>query len=399
MKSTVTARNLNTLSSNINNDQDELTSNCSTRKIIEWSYENEDILAEWCDIAQCYKWLNTETYKYYKNVNSYLTIPCIICSTISGSASFGIPNVPQEYQYIIPFITGSITIGVGIITTIQQYYRFSELKETHRILAIAWDKLARNIRIELAKAPAERIDARHFIKFTRIEFDRLMENSEIIPDFIVRKFNENVNDNEKHAYRFFATKTNGDVETEEKEVKLKSFPLKKPDICDTIVSVNTNRRIWFRKENGENGSNGNNSRNGRSGSRDSIFNSTENTYSPKRHNTRKKSNKYTVLANDTIHEDQPISELAEKTSTDFFKTMNDPIYSYTNEYGQHLYWSLSPPEFLQLDIPPPPPPPPPSPPSPQNIPYTYSISNYYERNDQINQYDNSMCLIMDNCPI
>ena len=46
------------------------TSNCSIRKNIEWSYENEEILAEWCDIAQCYKWLNTETYKYYKNIKS-----------------------------------------------------------------------------------------------------------------------------------------------------------------------------------------------------------------------------------------------------------------------------------------------------------------------------------------
>ena len=26
---------------------------------IEWSPENELIMVEWCDVAQCYKWLNT----------------------------------------------------------------------------------------------------------------------------------------------------------------------------------------------------------------------------------------------------------------------------------------------------------------------------------------------------
>lgn len=210
-----------------NDLNDETMSDSSARRIIEWSYENEEILAEWCDIAQCYKWLNTETYKYYKNVTSYLTIPCIVFSTISGTVSFGIPNVPDEYQYIVPFAIGFITISVGIITTIQQYYRFTELKETHRILAIGWDKLARSIRIELSKAPNERVDARHFIKFTRIEFDHLMENGDVIPEFIVKKFNEK-------------------IEKEHKENnKNDKIALKKPDICDSIVSINVNRRIWF----------------------------------------------------------------------------------------------------------------------------------------------------------
>lgn len=208
--------------------EQESISNTSARKVVEWSYENEEILAEWCDIAQCYKWLDTETYKYYRELNSWLTIPCIIFSTISGTAAFGIPNIPEAYQSIIPLFIGVITIGVGIITTIQQYYRFSELKETHRILAIAWDKLSRNIRIELAKAPQERIDARHFIKFSRMEFDRLMENSEIVPDSIIKKFNKVVS-----------------IETIDEDHKRNNKLLKKPDICNIIVSINEKRRIWF----------------------------------------------------------------------------------------------------------------------------------------------------------
>jgi len=228
----------------INTEQDDITSNCSTRKAIEWSFENEEILAEWCDIAQCYKWLNIETYKYYKSVNSYLTIPCIVLSTISGTASFGIPSIPEEYQYIIPFFAGFITIGVGIITTIQQYYRFSELKETHRILSIAWDKIARSIRIELSKEPMERIDARHFIKFTRIEFERLMENSEIIPDFIINNFNLKINKDEKTES--IENKENGEYSNN------KSKLLKRPDICGKITSINENRRIWFNQNNDNN---------------------------------------------------------------------------------------------------------------------------------------------------
>jgi hypothetical protein len=215
----------------LNDLNGETMSISSTRKIIEWSYENEEILSEWCDIAQCYKWLNTETYKYYRDLTSTLTIPCIVFSTISGAVSFGIPNIPEEYQYLIPLIIGTITISIGIITTIQQYYRFTELKEKHRTLAGGWDKLARSIRIELSKAPTERIDARHYIKFTRIEFDNLMENTDIIPGFIINKFNLMVDDEYVKNKKLNRT---GDRNS-----------LKKPDICDAVISINENRRIWF----------------------------------------------------------------------------------------------------------------------------------------------------------
>jgi len=264
-----TIQTANRLKYAINTEQDDITSNCSTRKTIEWSFENEEILAEWCDVAQCYKWLNIETYKYYKNVNSYLTIPCIVLSTISGTASFGIPSIPLEYQYIVPFFAGFITIGVGVITTIQQYYRFSELKETHRILSIAWDKVARSIRIELSKEPMERIDARHFIKFTSIEFERLMENSEIIPDFIINKFNLKIDKDETIE----GVTTIETVNYSTNKTKL----LKRPDICGKITSINENRRIWF-------------SQNNENSSYNSIFTNEEQPrvkHSPKKKTSRK----------------------------------------------------------------------------------------------------------------
>ena len=59
-------------------------------------------------------------------------------------------------------IIGSINIIVGILTTIQQYLKISELNEAHRVSSIAWDKFARNIKIELSKHPNERVEAKSF---------------------------------------------------------------------------------------------------------------------------------------------------------------------------------------------------------------------------------------------
>ncbi len=199
--------------------------------MIEWSPENEEIMVEWCDIAQCYKWLNLRAHSKYSRLHAWFTIPAITLSTFTGTASFAQSSLPVAYQGYAPMVIGTINIMIGILTTIQQYLKISELNEAHRVSAIAWDKFARNIRIELAKRPEERADAGHFIKLCRSEFDRLMETSPTIPDVIIEEFT-----------RIFQGK--------EGSVKHEQFlKLKKPDICSTIISANEIRHKWYLEAN------------------------------------------------------------------------------------------------------------------------------------------------------
>ena len=198
-------------------------------KKINWSEENETILVEWCDIAQCYKWLYTRSHSLYSSMHAWFTIPTIILSTISGTASFAQASLPIEYQSYATLGIGTLNILIGICATVQQYLKISELNESHRVSSISWDKFARNIRIELAKSPDERSDAGSFIKMCRHEFDRLMETSPRIPDKTVSEF--------IHKFK-------GSNEEEKNRFK----ELKKPDICDTIVTVNETRHKWYLEE-------------------------------------------------------------------------------------------------------------------------------------------------------
>ena len=188
---------------------------------IVWSQDNEKILVEWCDIAQCYKWLNFRSHTRLSQMQAWFTIPAIVLSTITGTASFAQSTLPPNIQSFAPAIIGTINILVGILTTIQQYLKVSEKNEAHRVSSIAWDKFARNIRIELAKKPDERDKAGHFIKMSRQEFDRLMETSPSIDDKIVVEFKSK-----------FKNKPGFDK-------------LKKPDICDNIVSAEETRNRWY----------------------------------------------------------------------------------------------------------------------------------------------------------
>lgn len=190
-----------------------------------WSIENEEILVEWCDYAQCYRWLNYRSEQYYSFLHGFFTITTILLSTLSGAASFAQASYPVSY---VPFIVGSANIFVGMINTLQQYFKVSEFKESHRVSEIAWGKLSRNILIEIAKAPKERMDATNFFKITRIEYDRLIETNPIIPDKIIQEF--------KNTF----------VGDDNSELRKKYADLRKPDICDVMISANTSRHKWYK---------------------------------------------------------------------------------------------------------------------------------------------------------
>lgn len=197
-----------------------ISGNSKDDKVV-WSPDNETILVEWCDVAQCYKWLNFRSHTKLSSMHAWFTIPAIILSTITGTASFAQSTLPDNIKGYAPAMIGSINILVGILTTIQQYLKISEKNEAHRVSAISWDKFSRNIRIELAKKPEERDKAGHFIKACRQEFDRLMETSPTIDDITVKEF--------KHKFK---DKPGFDK-------------LKKPDICDTIISAEETRNRWY----------------------------------------------------------------------------------------------------------------------------------------------------------
>tara|TARA_Y100000768_G_scaffold346915_1_gene294814 strand:+ start:5112 stop:6014 length:903 start_codon:yes stop_codon:yes gene_type:complete len=185
----------------------------------EWSSGHEKILIDWADKAMCYRWLHSRSHQRFSKVNTYFTIPVIIMSTLTGTANFAQDRVPEYYRGYFSMGVGFVNILAGIITTIQQFLKITELNEGHRVSSIHWDKFYRKIRVELSKPYDERQNVTDFLKNCTEEFDRLMETSPIIQNRIILLFQNTF------------SKTN------DERKKIMFAKLKKPEICDSLESV------------------------------------------------------------------------------------------------------------------------------------------------------------------
>ena len=125
---------------------------------IKWAPEHENILVDWADQAMCYKWMHSKARIKYNRINAWFTIPVIIMSTLTGTANFATEKIPVTYREYFSIGIGSINILAGILTTIQQFLKITELNEAHRSCTISWDKFHRNIKVELSKSNNERIN-------------------------------------------------------------------------------------------------------------------------------------------------------------------------------------------------------------------------------------------------
>jgi hypothetical protein len=216
-----TSNNNSNMNTNGNQTQDD-TANIAE---IEWTVDHEDILIEWADKAMCFRWLHSRAHALYSKLNYNYTIPVIVISTLTGTANFAQDRVPTAYQGYFVMIVGGFNILAGIITTIQQFLKITQLNEAHRVSSIAWDKFYRNIKIELARHPDERMHVNQMLKMCKEEFDRMMETCPVIPDEIIDEFRKKFKDS---------------IDYDE---------IIKPEICDKMMSTETFRNQWSSQEN------------------------------------------------------------------------------------------------------------------------------------------------------
>ena len=67
-----------------------------------WKHEEEVLLKQWADKAQCYQWMHNRSRQIYQRKNALYTIPVIIISTLTGTANFAQDRFSDEIkEYVV----------------------------------------------------------------------------------------------------------------------------------------------------------------------------------------------------------------------------------------------------------------------------------------------------------
>ena len=157
-----------------------------------WNDSEVQLLKKWGETAASYRLLHDRAYRYYEARAFRYNVPIIILSTVTGTASFSQTLFPPSYQPFVPMVIGSLNIFTGILGTLSRFYRLDELTESHRVASISYGKYARNISTELSLPPTNRrYNGADMVEMCRTEMDRLIEQSPIIPMFILMEFKNN----------------------------------------------------------------------------------------------------------------------------------------------------------------------------------------------------------------
>ena len=188
---------------------------------INWNSQLTKLLAKEGERIAGLRWLHERAERYCSTRNTFVALPVIILSTLSGSASIGTDDPTMKY------LIGSISLFVGILNTFGSFFAFAKRQEAHRVSALQLGKLARFIEIELALPRNERIAAKDILKIVRESVDRISETAPSIPPHVIKDFQTQFHGSEIAV----PTIANGIDKVEiYEEVHAEPSPVKRPSV-------------------------------------------------------------------------------------------------------------------------------------------------------------------------
>jgi hypothetical protein len=156
---------------------------------ITWNSQLERILSDEGERSLCFQWLHSKSEKRYTKLNTYLSLPVIILSTLAGAGSIGSQSLFSD-SHAASIGIGAISLTVATMNTVAGFFSWAKRSESHRIAAITYGKIYRFILIELALPRDERMSPKDMLKVVREQCDRMNETSPPVPDVVIHEFRE-----------------------------------------------------------------------------------------------------------------------------------------------------------------------------------------------------------------
>ena len=159
---------------------------------IHWNESLEKLVKKEAERALALRWAHDESQRWCASWNTYLMFPSIILSTFSGAGAVGA-------SAILPFdgsqtLVGIVSLFVGLLQTIQNYFAFAKRSESHRIASLQYGKIHAELSLQLSLPKSERKKAEDIIDWFKTETEKLSEISPQIPTTIKKNFHDKFKD-------------------------------------------------------------------------------------------------------------------------------------------------------------------------------------------------------------
>jgi hypothetical protein len=160
---------------------------------ISWNDELENLIAQEGEKCSGLAWLYTESERYYSKANTFVALPVIILSTLTGFIS-GSSSMIFGDSGVDSIGIGGVSLFTGVLSTVGSYFAWAKKTEACRISAIQYNKLQKFIAIEMTLPKKERIRAKDMLKMIRDSVERLLETSPAVPPHIIEQYKVRFND-------------------------------------------------------------------------------------------------------------------------------------------------------------------------------------------------------------
>lgn len=156
---------------------------------LDWNQQTEGILSKWLYHSRIYCILHQKSYKFFKRRNYYFNVPIIILSTLTGMSNLAISSIlPLQYNTLAQVCIGSLNMVVSVLSTLLTYFQYPSLEARHQQAFLAYGRMALELSTELRLERHKRSDCRTLLKQTKIELEKLMEQSPLIRKRIIKTF-------------------------------------------------------------------------------------------------------------------------------------------------------------------------------------------------------------------
>ncbi len=140
----------------------------------EWNSALEEVIKKEGEQAEGLYWLHNQASLWASRRNDMIQIPSIILATLTGFFSATSDMLP-------PVAIGAFSVFVGILNTVNSYYKFSQRAEGHRIASLWYLKTYKKIETELSLPVEQRTAAEPFLNQLSEGMMRISETAPQVP--------------------------------------------------------------------------------------------------------------------------------------------------------------------------------------------------------------------------